>query len=102
MMKAAEILLVEDNRGDVVLLTEAFKQIGWDHRLRILRDGREAIQVLRREGQHQDAAKPDLIILDMNLPKMDGRDILANIRPDPVLGRIPVVILTSSSMENDV
>ena len=101
-MKTAEILLIEDNRGDVVLLTEAFKQTGWDHRLHVVRDGIEAIEFLRHQGRHPNAAQPDLILLDLNLPSMGGRAILANIRPDPALGRIPVVILTSSSFEDDV
>jgi two-component system, chemotaxis family, response regulator Rcp1 len=101
-MKTAEILLVEDNPGDVVLLREALERAGWDHRLHVARDGIEAIEFLRQQGRHADAVRPDLVILDLNLPAMDGRDVLANIRFDPVFEGIPLVLMSSSRIDDDI
>jgi CheY-like chemotaxis protein len=100
--KTAEILLVEDNRGDVVLFSEALRRWGWKHHLSHASDGEEAMDFLRRRGRFSDAPVPDLIVLDLNLPIMSGRDVLKEIRPDPVLGQIAVVILTTSSTDCDV
>ena len=106
-MSAAEgrpihILLVEDNAGDVRLTREALKEGKVRNRLTVAPDGVEALAVLRREGRYKDEPRPDLILLDLNLPKKDGRDVLAEIKDDPVLRRIPVVVLTTSKAEEDI
>jgi two-component system, chemotaxis family, response regulator Rcp1 len=97
-----EILLVEDNPGDVLLTKEAFQEGRLAHRLSVIEDGDEAIRFLRREGKYRDAPRPDLILLDLNLPKKDGRELLADIKADPVLRHIPVIVLTTSDAEQDV
>jgi two-component system, chemotaxis family, response regulator Rcp1 len=97
-----EILLVEDNPGDVRLTREALKDGKVSNRLHVVVDGVEALAFLRREGEHATAVRPDLILLDLNLPKMDGRQVLAEIKADPTLRQIPVVILTSSQAEEDI
>jgi chemotaxis family two-component system response regulator Rcp1 len=100
--KAVEILLVEDNPGDVRLTREAFREGNMENRLSVAPDGVEALAFLRRQGRYIDAARPDVILLDLNLPKMDGREVLAEIKSDDELRRIPVVILTTSRAETDV
>jgi CheY-like chemotaxis protein len=97
-----EILLVEDNPADVRLTQEALREGKVKNRLSVARDGAEALAFLRREGAFASAPKPDLILLDLNLPKKDGREVLAEIKEDPVLRRIPVVVLTTSSAEVDI
>ena len=97
-----EILLVEDNPGDVRLTREAFKEGKVLNELRVAKDGVEAMAFLRREGEYADAPRPDLILLDLNLPKKDGREVLADIKAHDDLRRIPVVILTTSKDEEDV
>jgi CheY-like chemotaxis protein len=97
-----EILLVEDNPGDVLLTQEAFREGRLAHRLSVVEDGEEAIQFLRREGAYEFAPKPDLILLDLNLPKKDGRELLAEIKEDPALRYIPIIVLTTSDAEQDV
>jgi CheY-like chemotaxis protein len=97
-----EVLLVEDNPGEVRLILEALKEGKVCNRLNVVRDGVEAMAYLRREGQHAAAARPDLILLDLNLPRKDGRQVLAEIKQDPDLRRIPVVVLTTSDAELDV
>ena len=97
-----DILLVEDNPGDVRLTQEAFKEGKIDNNLHIVKDGLEAISFLRKEGKYADAPTPDLILLDLNLPKKDGRDVLAEIKEDATIRRIPVVILTTSGAEEDI
>ena len=99
---AIEILLVEDNPGDVVLTEEALLESKVLNRLSVAEDGVEALRRLRREGPYADHPRPDLILLDLNLPRMDGREVLAAIKTDPELRRIPVVILTTSQAERDV
>ena len=99
---AVEILLVEDNAGDVRLTREIFKEGRMRNTLNAVGDGVEALKYLRREGEFAGAAKPDLILLDLNLPKMDGRELLSVIKFDPELQRIPVVVLTTSTAEADV
>ncbi len=101
-VRPIEILLVEDNPGDVRLAQEALKEAKVCNRLFAVTDGEEALAFLRREGRYGDAVRPDLIFLDLNLPKKDGREVLAEIKSDPDLMRIPVVILTSSGAEEDV
>jgi CheY-like chemotaxis protein len=97
-----EILLVEDNPGDVRLTQEAFKEGRCLNRLHVARDGEEAMDVLRRRGPHAGAARLDLILLDLNLPRRDGRSILEEIKTDSELKRIPVVVLTTSKAEEDI
>ena len=97
-----DILLVEDNPGDVRLTRELLKESTVNNRLAAVENGAEAIAYLRRQGKYRDAERPDLILLDLNLPRMDGREVLAEIKRDPDLRRIPVVILTSSSADADV
>ena len=96
------ILLVEDNEGDVRLTREAFKEGRVANRLEVVSDGVEALRYLRREGPHKEAIRPDLILLDLNLPKMDGREVLEKIKTDPQLKRTPVVVLTTSNAEDDI
>lgn len=100
--RSAEILLVEDNPADVRLTREAFKEHRVRNNLSIVEDGVEALAFLRREGPHAGAPRPDLILLDLNLPRMDGRELLERIKADPVLRRIPVIVLTTSKAEEDV
>jgi chemotaxis family two-component system response regulator Rcp1 len=96
------ILLVEDNLGDVRLTQEAFKEGKVRNLLVVASDGIEAMSILRREGAHGNAPRPDLILLDLNVPRMDGRQVLAEIKADPGLKRIPVVVLTTSKAEEDI
>jgi len=100
--RPVEILLVEDNPGDVRLTEEALHEAKVRNNLSVVGDGVEAMAFLRREGVHGDAPRPDIILLDLNLPKMDGREVLARVKADPDLKRIPVVILTTSKAEEDV
>src|SRR5215207_1757309 len=97
-----EILLVEDNPGDVELTREALLESKLHMRLSVVVDGVEALAFLRREGAYADAPRPDLILLDLNLPKKDGRTVLGEIKEDRSLRNIPVVILTSSQAEQDI
>jgi len=97
-----EILLVEDNAGDVRLTREALKDAKVLNTLHVVRDGEEAMDYLCRKGKYADAPRPDLILLDLNLPRKDGREVLAEIKADEDLKRIPVVILTTSKSEEDV
>lgn len=97
-----EILLVEDNPGDIRLTKEAFKEGKLRNHLNVVEDGVEAISFLKKEGQYADAPRPDLILLDLNLPKKDGREVLSEIKVDKNLKRIPVVILTTSKAEEDI
>lgn len=101
-MRLVEILLVEDNPGDARLATEALKDAKVKNNLHWVRDGVEAMAFLRREGKYADAPHPDVILLDLNLPRKDGREVLAEIKEDEALRRIPVVILTVSSAEEDI
>lgn len=97
-----EILLVEDNPGDIRLTQEALRTARIPNRLRVAEDGVEAMAMLYREGQYAAAPLPDLILLDLNLPRKDGREVLREIKADPVLKRIPIIILTTSQSEPDI
>jgi len=97
-----EILLVEDNPGDVRLTKEALREGKVYNNLHWAKDGVEALEFLRREGKHADAPRPDIILLDLNLPKKDGREVLSSIKNDDRFKQIPVVILTTSEAEEDV
>ena len=97
-----EILLVEDSAGDVRLVKEALKENKFLNNLYVARDGVEAMKFLHQEGKYADAVRPDLILLDLNLPKKDGREVLAEVKGDEDLKRIPVVIMTVSEAEEDI
>jgi chemotaxis family two-component system response regulator Rcp1 len=97
-----EVLLVEDSAGDVRLMREAFRAANNTVRLHVASDGVEAIGFLKRLGSHAKAPRPDLILLDINMPKMDGREVLARLKEDPDLRMIPTIILTSSNSETDI
>jgi two-component system, chemotaxis family, response regulator Rcp1 len=100
--RPVDILLVEDNPGDVRLTIEALKDGKVRNRLNVAVDGVEALAFLRREGKYANAPRPDVILLDLNLPRKDGREVLAEIKEDEELRRIPVVVLTTSSSEQDI
>ena len=100
--KAIEILLVEDNPGDARLAKEALRESKLRNNLNIVVDGVEAMDYLHKKGKYADATTPDLVLLDLNLPKKDGREVLAEVKADDKLKRIPVVILTTSTAEEDV
>jgi CheY-like chemotaxis protein len=100
--RAAEFLLVEDNPGDVRLTCEALTESKVKNNLSIVGDGVEAMAFLRREGKYADAPRPDVILLDLNLPRKNGIEVLEEIKADPGLKRIPVVIITSSEAEQDI
>jgi len=97
-----EVLLVEDNPGDVRLTREALREGKVRNNLNVAPDGVEALAFLRREGRYADAPRPDVILLDLNLPKKDGREVLEEVKADPALMNIPVVVLTSSQAEQDI
>ena len=97
-----EILLVEDSPADVRLTMEALRDAKVRNNLHVAADGVEALAFLRREGKHEGAVRPDLILLDLNLPKMGGREVLEDIKSDPLLRRIPVVVITTSEAEEDI
>ena len=101
-VKPIEILMVEDNPGDVRLTVEALKEGKVRNKLHVVEDGVEAMAFLHGEGEYADAPRPDLILLDLNLPKKDGREVLAEIKGDPNLRRIPVVVLTVSEANEDI
>jgi CheY-like chemotaxis protein len=96
------ILLVEDNPGDALLVRESMRDLKLRNRLHHVGDGDEAMRFLKRQGEHAGAARPDLILLDLNLPGMSGREVLGAIKNDPALDVIPIVVMTSSSAERDI
>ncbi|APS17898.1 response regulator [Streptomyces parvus] len=97
-----EVLLVEDDPGDELMTREAFEDNKIRNTLHVVRDGQEALDFLYRRGEHTEAPRPDLVLLDLNLPKYDGRQVLEQIKGDPELALIPVVVLTTSSAEEDI
>ena len=101
-VEAIEVLLVEDDPGDVLLIQEAFADNKVRNRLHCVSDGVDALRFLRREDGYADAPRPDLILLDLNLPRKDGREVLAEVKTDDQLQQIPVVVLTTSKLEEDV
>ena len=100
--RPVEILLVEDNPGDVRLTQQALAGAKMTNNLHVVLDGEQAMQFLRRDAQYAEVPTPDLILLDLNLPKKDGLEVLAEIKQDPALRRIPIVILTTSEAERDI
>lgn len=101
-MSEIHILLVEDNEGDVVLTLEALKEAKLKNKISVVRDGEEAMDFLYRRGRYVSEDLPHLILLDINLPKMDGKEVLIRVKKDPDLKKIPVVVLTTSSSEKDI
>jgi CheY-like chemotaxis protein len=97
-----DVLLVEDDPGDVLMTREAFAEHGMANRLAVVSDGVEALAYLRREGEYAEATRPDLVLLDLNLPRRDGREVLAEIKADDQLHLIPVVVLTTSQADEDI
>jgi CheY-like chemotaxis protein len=100
--RKAEILLVDDNPGDVDLTSDALSRIRQPYQLNSVHDGAEAISYLRRQGKYANSTTPDLIVLDLNLPRRDGRSVLEEIKNDQVLSRIPVVVFTTSQSSSDI
>jgi CheY-like chemotaxis protein len=100
--KPVEILLVEDNKGDVGLIEEVFEEAKIKNNIHVAEDGEEAMLYLHGEGKFSGSQRPDIILLDLNLPKKDGREVLREIKEDDALKNIPVVILTTSTAENDI
>jgi CheY-like chemotaxis protein len=101
-VKVIDVLLVEDDPGDVLMTREAFADHKLKNNLHVVDNGVDAMAFLRKEGAFAEAPTPDLILLDLNLPRMDGREVLAAVKSDPALGAIPVVVLTTSEAEEDV
>lgn len=97
-----EVLLVEDDPGDVLMTREAFEEHKVRNNLSVVSDGADALAFVRRQGEFSDAPRPDLILLDLNLPRRDGREVLSEIKNDPDLREIPIVVLTTSSAEADI
>jgi CheY-like chemotaxis protein len=100
--RAIEVLLIEDDPGDVLMTREAFEDAKVANNLCVVSDGEDAMAFLRGEGVHADAPRPDLVLLDLNLPRVDGREVLEQIKNDPELRSIPVVVLTTSESEDDI
>jgi CheY-like chemotaxis protein len=101
-LDVVDVLLVEDDDGDVLMTREAFEHHKIRNKLHVVQDGEEALQFLHREGPYADAPRPGLILLDLNLPRRDGREVLAELKADPELRVIPVVVLTTSEAEEDI
>jgi CheY-like chemotaxis protein len=101
-LDVVDVLLVEDDDGDVLMTREAFEHHKIRNKLHVVRDGEEALRFLRREGSYADAPRPGLILLDLNLPRRDGRQVLAELKADAELRVIPVVVLTTSEAEEDI
>lgn len=102
MTQEVSILLIEDNEGDIILTIEALKEARVNNRIDVVRDGEQAIQYLNKEGPYKDAANPGLILLDINLPRIDGLEVLAYIKNNDKFKVIPVVMLTTSNSEKDI
>ncbi|GAA5168129.1 MULTISPECIES: response regulator [Amycolatopsis] len=101
-LDVVDVLLVEDDDGDVLMTQEAFEHHKIRNKLHVVKDGEQALQFLHREGEYADAPRPGLILLDLNLPRRDGREVLAELKNDPELRVIPVVVLTTSEAEEDI
>tara|TARA_R110000868_G_scaffold380920_4_gene647238 strand:- start:151 stop:591 length:441 start_codon:yes stop_codon:yes gene_type:complete len=102
LLKITHILLVEDNEGDIILTLEAFEQCNVKTDISVAKNGQEALDFLNKKGDFIDAKRPDLILLDINIPIYNGHEVLEKIKSDPVLKKIPVIVLTTSSSKNDL
>lgn len=102
MRKTTEILLVEDNEGDILLTQEAFDDAKFEHNLSIVRDGDEALDFLFRRDGFEKSPKPDIILLDLNLPKVGGKEVLSTLKTDTTMRSIPIIVLTSSEADKDI
>ncbi|WP_152192084.1 response regulator [Georgenia satyanarayanai] len=102
MTDMIEVLLIEDDPGDVLMTEEAFADYKVANQLTVVADGESAMAYLRKQGEYASAPTPDLVLLDLNLPRMDGREVLGELKADPELRRIPVVVLTTSDAEEDI
>lgn len=100
--KPAEILLVEDRNSEADLMREILQECHYCHRLHVVRNGEEALAFLHRQGKYESAPRPDLILLDLNLPRLNGHEVLAEIKADPILKFLPVVVLTTSTTTQDI
>jgi CheY-like chemotaxis protein len=100
--RSAQVLLIEDNRGDAVLTRRAFRRSRIGNEITVAESGEKGLSILRREGEYSDAPRPDIILLDLNLPYMNGKDFLSKVKDDPALRRIPVIVLSSSSADSDI
>jgi two-component system, chemotaxis family, response regulator Rcp1 len=100
--RQVELLLIEDNSGDILLTKEAFEELDFSENLSVVTDGEAALDFLYKQGRYQNAPTPDLIILDLNIPRVDGRELLAKIKTDNNLKRIPVLVLSTSKSERDI
>ncbi len=101
-MKLAHILLVEDNEGDILLTLDAFEECKLKTAISVAKNGQEALNFLHRRGEYKDVKKPDLILLDINIPIFNGHEVLRQIKTDPILKKIPVIMLTTSSNQKDI
>lgn len=101
-MNEVHILLVEDNEGDIILTTEAFNDMELDNQISVVRDGEEALRFLKKQGEHAGASTPQLVLMDINLPGIGGKELLDIIKKDDALKEIPVVMLTSSAADADI
>src|SRR5271157_1982892 len=97
-----EILLIEDDAADVMLMEEAFKEVKIETNIQVVNNGDDAMDFLYKRGNYADAARPDLVMLDLNMPRKDGREVLAEIKSDPSLKTIPVIVLTTSRSREDI
>jgi len=102
MKNEKHILIVEDNEGDIVLTLEALKEVKLTNKITVARDGLEALNMLKRNSPYEKFSLPDILLLDINLPKMNGKEVLSFIKSDPVLKMLPVIMLSTSSSENDI
>jgi CheY-like chemotaxis protein len=100
--RTVELLLIEDNSGDILLTKEAFEEINFTENLSVVTDGEAALDFLYKKGRYEDAPTPDLIILDLNIPRVDGRELLAKIKNDSTLKKIPVIVLSTSKSDRDI
>ncbi len=101
-MKIAHLLLVEDNEGDILLILEAFEELKVRAEITVVKNGKDALDLLFKRGKHANAIKPDLILLDINIPIFNGHEVLQQIKSDPTLKKIPVIMLTTSSNQKDI
>jgi chemotaxis family two-component system response regulator Rcp1 len=100
--RTVELLLIEDNSGDILLTKEAFEEINFTENLSVVTDGEAALDFLYKQGRYEDAPTPDLIILDLNIPRVDGRELLTKIKNDSALKKIPVIVLSTSKSDRDI